>query len=67
MNYTNSNIDHEKQHKRYRKLMSLLTERVSLPGETTSMWDLLFRRDETYENMVVKPLLASEMRILEEK
>ena len=67
MNYATSNIDDEKQHKRYRKLMSLLTERVGLPGETTSMWDLLFRRNETYGNMVVKPLLASEMRILEEK
>jgi len=33
MNYANSNIDDEKQHKRYRKLMSLLTERVGLPGK----------------------------------
>jgi RNase adaptor protein for sRNA GlmZ degradation len=50
--------------------MSLLTDRVgssTISGETTSMWDLLFRRVETYENMVAKPLLASEMRILKEK
>jgi hypothetical protein len=66
MNY----IDDEKQHARYRKSMSILTDRVgssTISGETTSMWDLLFRRDEKYKNMVVKPLLASEMRILEEK
>ena len=80
LNYATSNIfkvlddddEHsvdEKQHTRYRKSMSLLTGRVGLSGETNSMsmWDLLFRRDETYENMFAKPLLTSEMRILEEK
>ena len=74
MNYATSNIfnvladddEHEKQHARYRKSMSLLTGRVGLTN-SMSMWDLLFRRDETYENIVGKPLIASEMRILEEK
>ena len=41
------------EHAIYRKSMSLLTDRVSI--------------DETYENIVGKPLIASEMRILEEK
>jgi len=46
-------IDAENQHARYRKSMFLLSDRVGL--------------NEMYENMVGKPLLASEMRILEEK
>lgn len=57
LNYATANIlvddGDEKQHAKYRKSMSLLTDRVSI--------------DETYENIVGKPLIASEMRILEEK
>ena len=57
LNYDTSNIFKvdEKQHARYRKSMSLLTDRVGL---STISWS---------KNRIGKPLLISEMRILEEK
>jgi hypothetical protein len=45
-------LSDEKQHAIYRRTMFLLTDRVD---SSTSRWD------------IIKPLLASEMRILEEK